>query len=110
MAIRTRVRFCVLPPTVKRPGAAQNPGAVVAFLANVTARPFLYLAIAFFAGFVSQTFPVRLIVSVLMRLVSWLSGLAILVFSEGKEDQLFATGILLLVLASLLVSLFLVSL
>ena len=59
------------------------------FQANVTARPFLSLAIAFFAGVVSQTFPVRLIFVVLMRLVSWLSGPAILVLGAVKISELF---------------------
>jgi hypothetical protein len=59
------------------------------FQANVTARPFLYLAIAFFAGFVSQTFPVRLIFAVLMRVVSWISGPAILVLGAVKISELF---------------------
>jgi hypothetical protein len=49
----------------------------------------LYLAIAFFAGFVSQTFAVRLIFAVLMRVVSWLSGPAILVLGAVKISELF---------------------
>jgi hypothetical protein len=57
--------------------------------AHMTARPFLYLGIAFFAGFVSQTFPARLIFSVLMRLVSWFSGPAILVLGAVKISDLF---------------------
>jgi hypothetical protein len=62
------------------------------FKAEVTERPLLYLAIAFIAGFVSWTFPVRLIFSALTRLVSFLLGPAILLIGILKISELFSTA------------------
>ena len=62
------------------------------FKAEITERPFLYLAIAFIAGFVSWTFPVRLIFSALRRLVSFLLGPAILLIGILKISELFSTA------------------
>lgn len=58
------------------------------FRAEVIERPFLYLGIAFAAGFVSRTFPARLIFSALLRLLSFLSGPAILVLGILKVREL----------------------
>jgi hypothetical protein len=51
-------------------------------------RPFSYVGIAFAAGFVSRTFPARLIFSALLRLLSFLSGPAILVLGILKVREL----------------------
>jgi hypothetical protein len=58
------------------------------FRAEVIERPFLSLAIAFAAGFFSRTFPLRLIFSALLRLVSFLSGPTILVLGILKVREL----------------------
>lgn len=58
------------------------------FRAEVIERPFLYLGMAFAAGFVSRTFPARLIFSALLRLLSFLSGPAILVLGILKVREL----------------------
>lgn len=60
------------------------------FKAEVTERPLLYLAFAFIAGFISWTFPIRLIFSALTRLVSFLSGPAILLIGILKITELFS--------------------
>jgi hypothetical protein len=41
--------------------------------ADTAARPFLYLVVAFALGFVSNTFPVRMVFLILMRMLSWQS-------------------------------------
>ncbi len=58
--------------------------------ADVTERPFLWLAIAFFAGFVSHTFPVRVLFLVVLRLVTWLSGPVILLMGVMKISDMFS--------------------
>jgi hypothetical protein len=58
------------------------------FRAEVIERPFSYVGIAFAAGFVSRTFPARLIFSALLRLLSFLSGPAILVLGILKVREL----------------------
>jgi hypothetical protein len=58
--------------------------------AEVVERPFLWLAMAFIAGFVSQTFPVRILFLILMRLISWLTGPVILLFGVAKIGDLFS--------------------
>jgi len=60
------------------------------FKAEVTERPLLYLAFAFIAGFISWTFPIRLIFSALTRLVSFLSGPAMLLIGILKISELFS--------------------
>jgi phosphoglycerol transferase MdoB-like AlkP superfamily enzyme len=60
------------------------------FKADVIERPFLYLAIAFIAGFASWTFPVRLIFLALTRLVSFLSGPTILLIGILKISELLS--------------------
>jgi hypothetical protein len=60
------------------------------FKAQITERPFLYLAMAFIAGFISWTFPVRLIFSALRRLVSFLLGPAILLIGILKISEIFS--------------------
>jgi hypothetical protein len=60
------------------------------FKADVTERPFLYLAIAFIAGFASWTFPVRMVFLALTRLVSFLLGPAVLLIGILKIKELFS--------------------
>jgi hypothetical protein len=57
---------------------------------DVMERPFLWLAIAFIAGFISHTFPVRMLFFVAFRLVSWLAGPAILLMGMIKICDLFS--------------------
>ena len=59
---------------------------------DAAARPFFYLAIAFVAGFVANTFPARMLFLILMRLLSWLMGPVILVLGVIKLSKLVATG------------------
>ena len=61
-----------------------------AFKADVTERPFLYLAIAFIAGLASWTFPVRMVFLALTRLISFLSGPAILLIGILKIKELLS--------------------
>jgi hypothetical protein len=58
------------------------------FRREVIERPFMYLVLAFATGFVSQSFPVRLVFSALLRLVSFLSGPAILTLGILKIREL----------------------
>jgi flagellar biosynthesis protein FliP len=58
---------------------------------EVTERPFLWLAIAFIAGSISHTFPVRMLFFVALRLVSWLAGPAILLMGMMKICELFSS-------------------
>jgi|ERR1700730_9153144 hypothetical protein len=58
------------------------------FRAEVIERPFLYLGLAFAGGLLSRTFPVRLIFSALLRLVSILSGPALLLMGILKIREL----------------------
>jgi hypothetical protein len=57
---------------------------------DAAARPFFYLAIAFVAGFVANTFPARMLFLILMRLLSWLMGPVILVLGVIKLSKLVA--------------------
>jgi hypothetical protein len=59
---------------------------------DAATRPFLYLAIAFAAGFVSNTFPARMLFLIVMRLLSWLMGPVILALGVIKLSKLVATG------------------
>jgi hypothetical protein len=59
---------------------------------DTAARPFFYLAIAFVIGFVSNTFPARMLFVILMRVVSWLMGPVILVLGVLKLSSLLANG------------------
>jgi len=61
--------------------------------ADVTERPFVYLAIAFVAGLASWTFPVRLIFSAVMRVVSFLFGPAILLMGILKVKELLSVNV-----------------
>ena len=58
--------------------------------ADITEQPFLWLAIAFIAGVVSHTFPVRILFLVVLRLISWLAGPAILLMGVIKISDLFS--------------------
>ena len=60
------------------------------FKDEVAQRPFYWVAIAFLAGLLSWTLPVRLLVSALLRLFSLLSGPAILVMGMLKIRELFS--------------------
>jgi hypothetical protein len=58
--------------------------------ADVREHPFLYLAIAFVTGIVSNTFPARMLFLVVMRITSWLLGPAILLLGVFKLNDLFS--------------------
>jgi flagellar biosynthesis protein FliP len=58
---------------------------------EVMERPFLWLAIAFIAGSISHTFPVRMLFFVAFRLVSWLAGPTILLMGMIKICDLFSS-------------------
>jgi len=58
--------------------------------ADAAERPFLYLAVAFAAGFVSNTFPARLLLLIVMRILSWLTGPALVVLGIVKFSNLFS--------------------
>jgi hypothetical protein len=60
--------------------------------ADTATRPFLYLAIAFGLGFVSNTLPARMLFVILMRVLSWLMGPVILVLGVLKLSNLIANG------------------
>jgi hypothetical protein len=57
---------------------------------DLVERPVLWLAIAFIAGVVSRTFPVRILFLVVLRLISWLAGPAILLMGVIKISDLFS--------------------
>jgi hypothetical protein len=57
--------------------------------ADISERPFLYAALAFVAGFVANTFPAKLLFLVIVRLLSWLLGPALLVMGVVKLSDLF---------------------
>ena len=57
--------------------------------ADVSERPFLYSALAFVAGFVANTFPAKLLFLVIVRILSWLLGPALLVMGVVKLSDLF---------------------
>jgi predicted permease len=57
---------------------------------DVTQHPFLYLAIAFVTGVVSNTFPARILFLIVMRIISWLLGPAILLLGVFKLSDLFS--------------------
>jgi len=56
---------------------------------DVVEKPFFYVAIAFAAGFVSNTFPARMLLLIVMRILSWLAGPALLVLGIIKFSNLF---------------------
>jgi hypothetical protein len=57
---------------------------------DVAERPFFYLAIAFAAGLVSNTFPARMLLLIVMRILSWLTGPALLVLGIIKIGNWFS--------------------
>jgi len=59
--------------------------------ADLTERPFLWLAIAFIAGVVSHTFPIRVLLQVVLRVVFWLAGPTILLMGVIKISDLFSS-------------------
>jgi hypothetical protein len=58
--------------------------------ADLAERPFRWLAIAFIEGVLSQTLPVRILFQVLLRLVYWLAGPAILLLGIIKISDMFS--------------------
>jgi len=58
--------------------------------ADIAERPFLYVGIAFVAGFISNTFPARILFLVVVRVVSWLSLPATLLLGIIKLSNLFS--------------------
>jgi hypothetical protein len=60
--------------------------------ADVAERPFYFLAVAFVAGFASNTLPARILFRVIVRLVSWLLGPALLVMGVIKVSDLFSSS------------------
>jgi hypothetical protein len=56
---------------------------------DLVQRPFAWLTIAFIAGVVAQTFPVRILFLVVLRLVSWLTIPVILLLGVIKISDLF---------------------
>src|SRR6516162_2946653 len=60
------------------------------FKAEVAQRPFFCITIAFLAGLFSWTFPVRLVLSALLRLLCLLLGPAILLMGMLKISELFS--------------------
>jgi hypothetical protein len=58
--------------------------------ADIAERPFFYSGVAFAAGFLSNTFPARILFVVLMRVLSWLSVPAILVLGFIQLTHLFS--------------------
>ena len=58
--------------------------------ADVAERPLLYSGIAFLAGFLSNTFPARILFLLVARVVSWLSVPAVLVLGIIKLSDLFS--------------------
>jgi hypothetical protein len=59
---------------------------------DVAERPIHFLAIAFVAGFASNTIPAMILFRVIVRLVSWLSGPAHLVMGAIKVSELFSSS------------------
>jgi len=68
----------------------QFEGRLNQLKADMVERPFFYSAIAFIAGFVTNTFPARVLFLVIVRLVSWLLGPAILLMGVIKLSDLFS--------------------
>jgi hypothetical protein len=58
--------------------------------ADMVEKPLLYAGLAFAAGFVSNTFPARVFFHVIVRLISWLLGPAILLLGVIKFSNLFS--------------------
>jgi hypothetical protein len=58
--------------------------------ADVREHPFLYLAIAFVTGVISNTFPGRMLFLIVMRIISWLLGPAMLLLGVFKLSDLFS--------------------
>ena len=58
--------------------------------AGIAERPFLYAGIVFVAGFLSNTYPARILFQVLARLISWFSVPAILLLGVVKLSNLLS--------------------
>jgi hypothetical protein len=62
------------------------------FKAKAAERPFVYLAIAFIAGLVSWTYPVRLVFRILTKLTSLCLGPAFLLIGILRVSEFFAAA------------------
>ena len=58
---------------------------------DIVQRPFFSLAIAFAAGLLSQTFPVRLLFLLVFKVVSWLAGPVILALGAVKAFEIVSS-------------------
>jgi hypothetical protein len=58
---------------------------------DVVERPFLSLVIAFTCGLLAQTFPVRFLLLLVVKIVSWLAGPTILVLGAVKAFELISS-------------------
>jgi hypothetical protein len=58
--------------------------------ADIAERPFLYAGIAFVSGFIANTYPARILLLVVARLVSWFAAPAILLMGVMKLSSLLA--------------------
>jgi type III secretory pathway component EscR len=58
---------------------------------DIVQRPFFSLAIAFAAGLLSQTFPVRLLFVLVFKVVSWLASPVILALGAVKVFEIVSS-------------------
>jgi hypothetical protein len=58
---------------------------------DVIQRPFLSLAVAFTGGLLAQTFPVRLLLLLVVKIVSWLAGPTILALGAVKALEIVSS-------------------
>lgn len=81
-----------IPGRGDRPLQKQFEEGLVELKSGVAERPFLYLIVAFLAGFVCNTFPVRFLIVAMLRVASWLMGPAILLMGVIKLTDLFSSS------------------
>ena len=62
------------------------------FKADMAERPFLYAGIAFVAGFIANTYPARILLLVVARLVSWFAAPALLLMGVMKLSNLVSSS------------------
>jgi hypothetical protein len=60
--------------------------------ADIAERPLVYAGIAFVGGFVANTYPARILLLVVARLVSWLAAPALLLVGIMKLTQLLSNS------------------
>jgi len=58
---------------------------------DVSERPYVWLGVAFLSGFVSNSFPARLLFGAVVKIISWLLGPAILLMGIIKASDLFTS-------------------